>query len=41
MMVQALYQLPSGWHYEPLGKLTDIVGGATPAKNQAAYWGAK
>ncbi|MFH7588029.1 restriction endonuclease subunit S [Oceanimonas smirnovii] len=38
-MEQVLYKLPDGWRYESLGKLTHIVGGATPAKNQATYWG--
>lgn len=38
-MEQVLYKLPDGWCYEALGKLTHIVGGATPAKNQADYWG--
>lgn len=38
-MEQVLYKLPDGWCYESLGKLTHIVGGATPAKNQATYWG--
>ncbi|MBE0507611.1 MAG: restriction endonuclease subunit S [Marinospirillum sp.] len=37
-MEQVLYPLPEGWCYESLGKLIHIVGGATPAKNRAAYW---
>ena len=38
-MEQVLYPLPEGWRYEPLAKLTRIVGGATPAKNETKYWG--
>lgn len=37
-MTQELYQLPEGWEWRKLGKLVEILGGATPSKSKHDYW---
>lgn len=31
--------MTAGWKFEPLGKVASLVGGGTPSKQTAAFWG--
>lgn len=32
------YDLPDGWEYQELQNVVDILGGATPSKNESSFW---
>jgi len=32
------WEIPSNWHWEPLGQLGSWVGGGTPSKDNPQYW---
>ena len=35
------YELPEGWKWIVLGKITDVVGGGTPSTSHPEYYGGK
>jgi len=39
MVDSELGEIPNGWVVEPLSKMIQIVGGGTPKRSEANYWG--